>query len=204
MKNIYGKTLLCTGLVAFFAAGGNAYAQQSSISYDYVEAAVTKGEVLDEDFTGVGVAASFSITESFFMKGTYSVGESDDKYQFGFGSQADEIELSGFTFGVGFHAPLSNTTDFVTSLSYVNSEVEFGNVSDDANGYNADIGLRSMVMSNLELEAIIAYTDGSDVDGDVSFEASARFYITPAFAVSIGYSDGDDVSGISAGLRLNF
>lgn len=204
MKHIFNKALMCCGIAMVITAGNQAYAQQTTISYDYVEAAVTTGEVIDEDFMGFGVAASFSITESFFMKGSYSVGESDDKYQFGFGAAADEIEVSGFTFGVGYHAPLSTTTDFVTSLNYVNSEVEFANFSDDANGYSADIGLRSMVMSNLELEALLAYTDGSDADGDVSFEANARFYITPAIAVTLGYSDGDDISGVSAGLRLNF
>lgn len=202
MKIDIKKAAIFSGMAAAIAAGTQAHAQQPEISYDYLEAAASKGELLDEDFTGYGVAGSFSITESVFMRGSYSNGTSDDEFRVGF--MTDEIELSTFTFGLGYHLPISSSTDFVSNLSYISGEVDFGNADEDANGYIFDIGLRSMVMPNLELEGLVAYTDGSDSDGDVSFEANAKFFVTPAFALILGYSDGDDTSGLAAGIRLNF
>lgn len=202
MRKIFSKTTIVLGLAISFAIPSYAQAQQTGISYDYVEVGVLKGEVLDEDFTGYGIMGSFSINDSFFAKGSYSSGESDD--EFGSGFSRDNIEVTGFTFGVGYHTPLGSSTDFVAGVDYVNAEVEFANISEDANGYGVNLGLRSMVMSNLELEAQVIYTDGSDSDGEVSFSADAKFFITPRFALTVGYVDGDDSSGVAAGLRLNF
>ena len=160
MKIDIKKAALFGGVAAAIAAGAQTHAQQPEISYDYLEASVLKGELLDEDFTGYGVVGSFSISESVFMRGSYSNGTSDDEFRVGF--MTDEIELSTFSFGLGYHLPISSSTDFVSNLSYVNGEVDFGNADEDANGYSFDIGLRSMLMPNLELEGLVAYTDGSD------------------------------------------
>lgn len=202
MKFTICKSALFCGTVAAFALASQAQAQNTQISYDYLQASATQGEILDTDFTGYSAAASFSLSDSVFMSAAYTAGETDDK--FGFGFRASTIEANGFDVGLGYHMPISSTTDLVTRLSYAKAEVEYAGFSEDANGYGIDLGIRSLVLSNLELEALAVYSDGSDMDGEVGLNINAKFFFTPAFALIVGYSDGDDTSGVSAGLRFNF
>lgn len=202
MKITICKSALLCGAVAAFALASQAQAQNTQVSYDYLEISATQGEILDTDFTGYSATASFSLSDSVFMSASYSDGETDDKIGFGFG--ASKVEARGFDFGFGYHMPISSSTDFVTRLSYVRAEAEYAGFSDDANGYGVDLGVRSFVLPNLELEALAVYSDGSDMDGEVGLNINAKFFITPAFALIVGYSDGDDTNGVSAGLRFNF
>ena len=202
MKFTICKSALFCGTVAAFALASQAQAQNTQISYDYLQASATQGEILDTDFTGYSAAASFSLSDSVFMSASYTDGETDDTVGFGF--SRSKVKANGFNVGLGYHMPISSTTDFVTRLSYVRTEAEYLGFSDDANGYGVDLGVRSMVLSNLELEALAVYTDGNDVDSEVGLNINAKFFITPAFALIVGYTDGDDTSSVSAGLWFNF
>ena len=54
---------------------------------------------------------------------------------------------------------------------------------------------------------MVNYIDGDDFEEEIGYRADARFYLTPAFSLSIGYFDGDEgdaAEGVIAGLRLNF
>ncbi|HLT64237.1 MAG TPA: outer membrane beta-barrel protein [Pseudohongiella sp.] len=192
------KTFVGFGLVAAVSVCGAAQAQQASISYDYVEAGVTKGEILNEDFTGYGIGASFSINDYLFAQGSFSSGSSDDKFL------GDKIDLDGFSFGLGYHRSIGAKTDLVASANYINQEVDFLAFNEDANGYGLELGIRSLITSNAEFEAKVNYVDGSDFDGEFGFEANVKLLLTPKFAVTLGYADGDDTKGVTAGLRFNF
>lgn len=200
MEHRISKALFLVGFAA--ATGNQAIAQESSISYDFIEVQVAKGEMLDEDFTGYGVEGSFSISDSFFVQGSYAMGETDD--EFGFGFQSEEIGVRGFTAGLGYRMSLSSSTDLVTSINYVGSEAEFLDLSEDVNGYGIELGLRSMVLSNVELEGMIGYVDGSDLEGETAFDVNAKFFVTPGIALTLGYTDSDESKGVTAGLRFNF
>ena len=59
------------------AYAGSALAQQpgnSALSYDYLDLGYTEGEIFDEDYSAYGVRGAFSISPSFFLKGSYSTG----------------------------------------------------------------------------------------------------------------------------------
>src|SRR5690606_14621279 len=133
------KTFVGFGLVAAVSVCGAAQAQQASISYDYVEAGVTKGEILNEDFTGYGIGVSFSINDYLFAQGSFSSGSSDDKFL------GDKIDLDGFSFGLGYHRSISAKTDLVASANYINQEVDFLAFNEDANGYGLELGIRSLI-----------------------------------------------------------
>lgn len=192
------KPILLCGATAMLAIGNHAYAQQPSLSYDYVEVGATKGEISNIDYTAYGLGGSFSLNNAIFMSADYANGTSDKKY---FGSK---IDIDAYSIGLGYHTAINSKTDFVTSLSYIKNEVDFARFNDNTNAYGIDVGVRSMVLPNVELAAIASYVDSSDADGEIGFNLNAKFFVSPVLAVTLGYTDGDDTSGVSAGLRLNF
>lgn len=202
MNSSIARLTLAAALVPVFSLSV-AHAQQSGLSYDYIGVGITKGEILDQDFTGFGADASVSLNDVLFAKGSVSTGESDDEvFLPGFG--ADEAEVTGFTAGLGFHTPIGSNVDMVAGIEYVSTELEFGGASDDVNGFGLDFGVRALVSENFELQGAVNYVDGDDVDGEFGFDITGRFYLTPQFALTAGYFDGDETNGITAGLRFNF
>ncbi len=195
MKKFIAKSLLLSSLtfLSFYSS-----AQEASLSYDFLEIEVAKLEVIGEDFTGFGIAGSYSLSDSIFMSASIANGESDEKY---FG---DTIDLKGFTFGLGYHAPLGESTDFVSSLSYVSTEADFANVDDDADGYAVDLGVRSLLAQNFDLGAYVSYSDTDGGDGEFSLKLDAKVMFSEAVSIVAGYENGDDFSGLSAALRWDF
>lgn len=181
---------------------GTASAQQSPLSYSYIEGNITKGEISNFDYTTYGAELSFELGDTLFIKGSVAEGESDDGIFNGLFE--DDIDVRIYTIGLGAHLPISERTDFVTEVSYIKNELGFRGADLDADGYGVDVGIRSMLTNSIELAAAVNYIDGDDFDGELGFSADARFYMSPRLSLSVGYSDLDEVEGITAGVRFNF
>lgn len=182
---------------------GTASAQQSALSYNYIEGNITKGEISDFDYTTYGAELSIALGDTLFVKGTLAEGESDDKV-FGGVFAADNVDIRAYTLGLGAHLPISSRTDFVTEVSYIKNEIGYRGFNQDADGYGVDAGIRSMLNESVELAASVNYVDGDDIDGEIGFSADARFYFSPRLSLSVGYAERDEIDGVTAGLRFNF
>lgn len=201
MKFKVSSIIVAVGASSLLLAG-TAAAQQSALSYNYVEGNITKGEISDFDYTTYGAELSIALGDTLFVKGTLAEGESDDEV-FG-GLSSDNVDISAYTLGLGAHLPISSRTDFVTEVSYIKNEIGFRGFNQDADGYGVDAGIRTMLSDSVELAAGVNYVDGDDIDGELGFSADARFYLSNRLSLSVGYAERDDVDGISAGLRFNF
>ena len=160
------------------------------LGYQNVEIDVGPGDVDGDGFT---LSGSFEIGEQFHVFGGY--GSAD------FGSGVDLNEL---LLGVGFNTEVANNTDFVASLAFVEAEVDaggFGSVDD--NGYQASIGLRSMVAPQFELAGSINYVDFGDSD-DTSLDAAGWYYFNDNVAGGVGVSFGDDITSYGLAVRVFF
>ena len=195
------KTLLVLSLASLL--GTTTAAAQPS--YNYLGLEYTQGELLGEDFTGYGVEASIGLGQSLFLKGTASTSENDEDYFFQ--QWTGKPELMNYSAGLGVHAPLSEQADVVVGAKYIRSELDIGGSTVEADGFGIDAGIRAMLTDNVELEGMVNYIDGDDFEQEIGYRADARFYLTSAFSLSIGYFDGDEgdaAEGVIAGLRLNF
>jgi len=74
------------------------------LSYIYVGAGYSDGDVEDVDIDGFDIYGSVDINESFFALASYQALEINE---FGAALDIDQAEI-----GVGFHIPLSDVIDF--------------------------------------------------------------------------------------------
>ncbi len=175
-------------------------AQQETFSYNFIGAGYQQAEILDEDFSGFGFFGSAAINESFFILGSYSAIESDD--QFDIGAGPGDIDATEFSLGVGFHTPISDTVDFVSTLEYADAEVESSGVSIDGNGYVLSAGVRAMLTNTVEIGGAINYADIED-ESDTGIGIYGRYYTTDSVSVGLGFSSADDADSLSIDLRLD-
>jgi|SRR5690554_1401511 len=187
------KLLLATG-VALALGAGSVQAQQSALSYNYVEGLYHDGEVRGHDYDAAGARVSFTLTDSFFIKGSAIRGRTDHYV----GSSKPRVR--GYSGGVGYRVAINQATDLVTGFEYVREKL--GN--NDRKGFAADMGVRTMYRDNIEFQGGLVYRDAKDFGGDLGFQLETRLHLTPQFAVTLGYADVDDLDGLHAGLRINF
>ena len=167
-------------------------------SYNYVQASYQRADLdeqfgIDIDGDGFGLSGSVDVGEDFHLFGGYQ------QFDFDF-----DVDLDEFALGLGWHPAISETTDLVLTLAYVNAEAEAPGISVDEDGYSASVGVRSMLSRNFELAGSIVYTDIGSGDGDTSVAGQAWYNLTESFAVGAGIEADDDVVIYGAGVRLYF
>ncbi len=185
-------------LVILFAFSASVYAD--GLSYSNLTASYGQIDFdgLNADGDRLGVGASAEIGESFFVFGSYGVGEIDDG--------VFSIDVDSWNAGIGYHMPMSDSVDLVTSLSYeyVDISLPLGLGSVDDNGFGLGVGIRYAANEQVEINAGIKYVDFSDSGDDTGFNAGLLYNLTENFAVGVAGDWGDDVTAYSIGVRFYF
>ncbi len=157
-------------------------------SYSFIQALYQQIDIDDAgDGDGYGVAGSVAIDDSWFVFAGYSSFDPDDF------SDVDQIEVGG-----GWHSPISSTTDWFVTASYL--DVDYGPGSED--GFGVGVGVRSMFSPSLELYGQVNYEDV--FDGDTSVGAGAWYTLSGNLALGAAVEFGDDVTSYGVGIRLYF
>ncbi len=193
------KKALIIGAISSIASF-SVTAEETALSYTHAGIGYETGDIADIDFSGFGIYGSKALNESFFLTGSYLSIESDD--QFTDGPVTDDIEATGFNFGVGFHTPINSTVDFVSTLSYSDVEAEFADESEDGNGYILAAGVRALPSDVLELSAFIDYADIED-SSETGYSLGARYFTTPDISLGLGYGSSDDFDAITFDVRFD-
>jgi len=192
---MFKKLLLGTALVF---AMSPAFA--GDLSYNFIELGYQKADLDDDlagfsvDGDGFGIGGSFEVGESWFIGVGYST------IGFDFGIDLDQISVGG-----GYHAGLSDRTDFFATLSYLSVEVSasgFGSIDED--GYGVAIGVRSMLTDNVELNGSIGYSDLGDGADGTAFNVGALYSFTESFAVGFDIGIEEDFTLYGIGGRFYF
>lgn len=171
-------------------------AQAKELSYSYIEIGAGSTEI---DVLGIeieGDTKSISASAEIGDKAYIVVGYADTELDF-------EIETNLFRAGLGLHTALSENTDIFADVSFVSSEIKepfFG--SEDDTGTGIDIGIRSLVNDNLELNAGLAHVNVFD-ESETAFGFGARLYATESVSVGFNYATADDTDGIGFSLRVD-
>ncbi len=171
----------------------------NGISYSYIQAIYQEVEVdvgggFDADGNGYAVGGSVEINDDWFVFAGYASGDLESV-----------VDLDQLTVGGGYHAALSEKTDWFATLAYVSADISapgFGSADDS--GFGVSLGVRSMVSPSLELNASASYVDLGDGADSTGFGAGLWYTVSGNIALGIGASFGDDVTTYGAGVRLYF
>lgn len=197
--NPFFKKTLPTAAFGVLLLSGTAALADNGISYSYIQASyqeveIDVGDGFDADGDGYAVGGSVEINDDWFVFATYASSDLESVVDL------DQLEAGG-----GYHAPLSEKTDWYATLAYISVEASLsGFGSADDSGVGVSLGVRSMVSPSLELYANASYADlGDGVDGS-GFGAGLWYTVSGNIALGIGASFGDDVTTYGAGIRLYF
>ena len=184
-----------------------AKADKGTFSYSYVEAGIADF-VDDADGVTFLVGGSYNFAKNFNFLADFSTTNIDGFDVNGFDIGTDSNSLS---IGLGFHIPINQRADFTASLKYLRLSTAlstgFGFVSqelDDANGYEAEVGVRFKATDKLELNAGLEYFDVED-ESDTFVNLGVRFYFNDRFSAAVSYRSGDDnTDGVAGTVRYEF
>ena len=177
----------------------SAVAMADGLNYSFIQAAYQEVDIdlgggFDVDGDGFGVGGSAAINDDWFIFADYST--------FDFESVVD---LSSLTIGGGYHATVSDKTDWFATLGFAQAEIDVqGFGSEDESGYAISLGLRSMVSENFELYGSLAYADLGDGADGTSVAAGFLYSLSGNMAVGLGVDFDDDVTAYGVGFRLYF
>lgn len=165
--------------------------------YTYVEAGYSWIDYDDVNADGdaLNIGGSLAVTDMFHLFAGYQDGEIE------IGNF--DVDISTMQLGGGMNIELSPTVDLVATAAWARADLDanaFG--SDNEDGYALGVGVRAMVMPQLELNGGVSYVD--IVDDDTALSVGAVYSFNEMFALTAGASFGDNVTSYGIGGRIYF
>lgn len=164
------------------------------ISYNYVQGSYARTELdagpQDVDGDGFGLYGSVEVGDMWHAFANFTTSDLD------FDVEYDQTWIGG-----GLHTPLAPSVDLYLNLAYVNVEADGVAGGFDDDGLGTALGLRMLVLPNVELAGAISYTDLGDSGSDTALEADGWYYLTRNFALGAGVGFSDDVTRYGIGAR---
>lgn len=147
------------------------------------------------------VDGSSGHADTFSLGGSFAFGTSF----LGFGSVSTTdysgANAKGLSLGLGFHADVSDSVDFISTVSYELSDPE-GASSED--GFGVSVGLRGRASDKVELAGSVKYADyGHGLNG-LAFGVGGNYYFTDMFAVGLSLAMDDEADSKTIGLNFRY
>lgn len=159
---------------------------------NFVDIEIDSGRT-NVDGDGIELGGSYELNDKFFLLGRWQ----DQDLDFGIDGRVLEI-------GAGLHHPLSETMDFVGTLSYLDTELDAGNLSADDSGLAIGGGIRARVAEAVEIDASLKLIDFDDSGSDTGVTLGGRYYFSDTMAVGVGLDFSDDADTLRIGFRAEF
>jgi hypothetical protein len=182
-------------LIAATALTWSAFAQAAAEPrYTYVEGGYLNVDYDDIDVDGDGLflGGSYALHKNVHLLAEYQDADLDG-----------DADANALLLGVGANLPLRPGLDFVGRLRWINQEIEYGNQSNDEDGYGLEAGIRAMINPQLELDGSIKYVDIDDED-DTSFVIGGLYELTSSFALGGDIELSDDYTAFFLKARYYF
>lgn len=219
--------LLALGVCAIPLSGYAAEPASGDLSYAYIEGDYINLDIDTgnedtfsrsdfEDGDGFGLSASFPIGERLFVFGDYSDTEADFTFRDNLNRVVpSNTDIKRLNLGVGFHTPMTSTTDIVVSGAY--SDIDYddfdlgaspsltlNNLTDDpSDGFFGDVKLRTQLTPALEGSIGARYTDIESADG-LSLIGNLMFELNQTWGLNLSIDAGEDLVTWAAGVRASF
>jgi hypothetical protein len=189
------KRITLVGLLAALAP--TAIFAQEGMRYTAFDVSLIDVEldsIVDVDGDGFEVSGSYELNDKLFLLGKWQ----DQDLDFG-------IDGRSLEFGAGIHFPLSDDDlDFVATLSYVDYEVDLGNVSGDDDALALGGGIRTRIGRQFEIDALLRYIDFDEAGSDTGVLVGGRWYFADNMAISFGTELNDNSDALRVGFRAEF
>ena len=182
------RRIVLAGVLAL--ATSTSYA---AFSYDYLE--ISAGEVDEGD--ALFANASKKVGPNLFILG--------GAYMVDSGLSLGSYDGEGFYLegGLGYYLPMAPEADVYASAQVLYANLDVPGDDDDL-GYMTRLGIRYTPVARVELEGSMALS-GNDllIDDGLGFGGSARYQLTPAFSVAVGYTQDTELDGAFFNVRYN-
>ncbi|MEE3319907.1 MAG: hypothetical protein VX258_04375 [Pseudomonadota bacterium] len=194
---MFKKALLVSGIA--LTVSGTAMAEQrtsavrdNGFSYSYGQLAYDRWDVDgDWDADALSAEGSFGLDEHLFVRGALRFYDGD--------YDIDGKQLSG---GIGFHTPLQQGLDFVTSADIIYDDRDYRFGDDDDVGFEIRGGVRHATTDKIELSGGLTYLDL--YDDDLGVYGEGLFKATPAVDIGARVVVAGDRDTIGVFGRYNF
>jgi len=158
--------------------------------WTYADVGYLSADSEDDDTDGYRVSGSYGFAELWHVGAAYNDFEVEGGNGTSGGSDGDFLEL-----WAGVNPALTDSTDFVFDIGYLDGSIEQGNAEADFDGYVLRVGLRSYITDNLELHAF-ANSRSIDVDSfspgggssdfnDIGVNAGGQYFFTENVSVGV-------------------
>jgi lipopolysaccharide assembly outer membrane protein LptD (OstA) len=184
MKKLFAITSLALLTSTAFAA--EAGKSETGVDYNELSASYVSMEASSKTYTGYGIAATYLLTENFFVLGSYTSVEK---------SPTTIATTSG---SVGYRLPMAANTDAVATIGYM--YVDKGATHEDH--YPMSLGVRAAVTPDVDLGADLLYVQADDTQS--GFGASIKYKINSNLFVRGDYKSLTDSSQYSIGVGMKF
>lgn len=142
-------------VLAFSSLSFTTQAEVPSFNFFEVGATEQESDIVDGDFSGFEVAASYELKDNFFLSGKHITTKDD----------ATDLELTTTTVGLGYRYGLGDSTILFMHLDFAGVVFERENSgSFDEQGHQFGIGVKSQITDAFEVEASLRYVDAGEVD----------------------------------------
>ena len=187
---------VATGIAAVLAmmASSAALAEMryTSVDVNYIDLEIDGG-LADVSGDGIELSASYELSSKVFLFGEWQ------EQSFDFGIDGRALEL-----GAGLNHELSDSIDFVGTLSYVDAKLEFAGLSADDDGLALGGGIRSRVSDSFEISAMLNWVDYDEAGSDTGFDLLGRYFFKDTMAITFGAEFKDNVDVMRFGFRAEF
>lgn len=179
-------------------------------TFTYTAIAVHQVDLDGEKMNGFGIDFGFDVTEKVFAEVQYfDVGDTYGEYIGGTYYEAD-LQAQQLYANLGYKIyHQGNTAVYVSGgLAYGKASYTitgFGSESMDDNGFNVQMGVRSRLTQQFEIDANVRHYDMGDGVNDEELAITGRYYLDDELSLLFGYTAaGDDVSYSRVGVSWSF
>lgn len=169
-------------------------------SYSFVETsyvAISSSGLSSPTLEGAGIRGSMAIGQQWYVLADYEeIGE--DVFIFSAESKIGHV-------GLGFHAPISENTDFFVDASYAYHEFSIGGAFFDFEdrGYRARLGARASFGKRWEGSLGLSHTNLDGGFSESSLILGGQFKLSKIFGLTTEIASGDDTR-YRVGVRASF
>lgn len=175
------RSTLIIGLLTFSATAGAQGFDYNWLSLGY---GMVDFDEINVDGNGFGLDGSYALNDDYHVFGEF------ESFDLDFG-----VDATTFSAGIGYNTEMSQTVDAFARLSYEYIDVDIPAAgSNDEHGFGFSVGLRFAAGPGVELNAGIDYVDYGSGGDDTAITLGGLYNFTPAFALGLAGSWGDDVS----------
>jgi hypothetical protein len=189
-------------ICALSLSGFAANVQANTMNYDYIE--VGYSLINDSGASGgVTLSGSYDIYNNINVLGNLFISTTTDK------SVADDVDVTAYTIGLGYHSRYSEELDFFAEAVLLNTDITATKsgikVNEDDTGYIAAIGVRSQLNDKVELLGRIERRN-SDALSETVFTFGGLYKYSKKTSLGLKLNTGaeDGSEAITASIRWNF